>query len=148
MSLQSKKHELGKTVNNVELVLRFVQEMQFVFDAQVKNFTEHWGDGNTPEADLIRKIKPKVEVLYITTNYDKKSKITIMVKDMKKAFYTEGGLQRLINSITTSLQNGLEKMEFKMTKNSPVRFRIKPHRGIAVYMDVSRCSYRRAWRCH
>lgn len=92
-------------------------EMQFVFDAQVKNFTEHWGDGNTPEADLIRKIKPKVEVLYITTNYDKKSKITIMVKDMKKAFYTEGGLQRLINSITTSLQNGLEKMEFKMTKN-------------------------------
>lgn len=92
-------------------------EMQFVFDAQVKNFTEHWGDENTPEADLIRKIKPKVEVLYITTNYDKKSKITIMVKDMKKAFYTEGGLQRLINSITTSLQNGLEKMEFKMTKN-------------------------------
>lgn len=91
-------------------------EMQFVFDAQVKNFTEHWGDGETPEADLIRKIKPKVEVLYITTNYDKKSKITIMVKDMKKAFYTEGGLQRLINSITTSLQNGLEKMEFKMTK--------------------------------
>lgn len=91
-------------------------EMQFVLDAQVKNFTEHWGDGNTPEADLIRKIKPKVEVLYITTNYDKKSKITIMVKDMKKAFYTEGGLQRLINSITTSLQNGLEKMEFKMTK--------------------------------
>lgn len=93
-------------------------EMQFVFDAQVKNFTEHWGDGSTtPEADLIRKIKPKVEVLYISTNYDKKSKITIMVKEMKKAFYTEGGLQRLINSITTSLQNGLEKNEFKMTKN-------------------------------
>ena len=91
-------------------------EMQFVLDAQVKNFTEHWGDGDTPEADLIRKIKPKVEVLYITSNYDKKSKITIMVKDMKKAFYTEGGLQRLINSITTSLQNGLEKIEFKMTK--------------------------------
>ncbi len=55
-------------------------------------------------------------MLYITSNYDKKSKITIMVKDMKKAFYTEGGLQRLINSITTSLQNGLEKIEFKMTK--------------------------------
>ena len=32
LSLQSKKHELGKTVNNVELVLRFVQEMQFVFE--------------------------------------------------------------------------------------------------------------------
>lgn len=92
-------------------------EQQFVLDAQVKNFTEHWGDGNTPEADLIRKIKPKVEALYITTNYDKKSKISIMVKDMKKAFYTEGGLQRLINSITTSLQNGLEKTEFKMTKS-------------------------------
>lgn len=92
-------------------------EMQFVYDAQVKNFSEHWDNsGQTPEADLIRKIKPKVEALYITTNYDKKSKITIMVKEMKKAFYTEGGLQRLINSITASLQNGLEKTEFKMTK--------------------------------
>lgn len=92
-------------------------EMQFVLDAQVKNFGEHWEGSETAEADLIRKIKPKVEVLYIRTNYDKKSKISIMVKDMKKAFYTDGGLQRLINSITTSLQNGLEKKEFKMTKN-------------------------------
>lgn len=93
-----------------------IEEM-FVQMALAKNFGEHWDDGApTPEADLIRKLKPKVTTMYISSNFDKKYKTTVMKKQMKKAFTSEGGLSRLVMQIVGSLTSQAEKQEFIHTK--------------------------------
>lgn len=92
-----------------------IEEM-FVQMAMAKNFGEHWDDGGTPEADLIRKLKPKVTTMYISSNFDKKYKTTVMKKQMKKAFTSETGLSRLVMQIVGSLTSQAEKQEFIHTK--------------------------------
>lgn len=92
-------------------------EELFVEMAMSKNFGKHWDDRNaTPEADLIRKLKPKVTALYISVNYDQKYKTTIMDKQLRKAFINEGGLSRLVVQIIQSITNQAEFEEFKATK--------------------------------
>lgn len=92
-------------------------EELFVQMAVAKNFGEHWGDGSTtPEADLIRKIKPKVTALYISVNFDKKYKTTVMDKQLRKAFLNEGGLSNLVMMIVGSLTSQAEYQEFMYTK--------------------------------
>ena len=104
--LKKGKLEYGDTIEEL-----------FVQMAMSKNFGEHWDDGaQTPEADLIRKLKPKVTAMYISSNFDKKYKTTIMHKQMKKAFINEGGLSRLIMQIVGSLTSQAEKQEFVHTK--------------------------------
>lgn len=92
-------------------------EELFVQMAMTKNFGEHWGDGSTtPEADLIRKLKPKVTAMYISVNFDKKYKTTVMNKQLRKAFMNEGGLSRLIMQIVGSITSQAEYQEFLATK--------------------------------
>lgn len=104
--LKKGKLEYGDTIEEL-----------FVQMAMAKNFGQHWDDGaQTPEADLIRKLKPKVTALYISSNFDKKYKTTITHKQMKKAFMTEGGLARLVQQIIGSITSQAEKQEFVYTK--------------------------------
>ena len=92
-------------------------EELFVQMAMSKNFGEHWDDGaQTPEADLIRKLTPKVTAMYISTNFDKKYKTTTTNKQLKKAFTSEGGLSRLIMQIVGSITSSAEFQEFEYTK--------------------------------
>lgn len=95
-------------------------EELFVQMAQVKGFTANWdttsSGANTPEADLIRKLVPKVSAMYIQTNVDYKGKTTVMDKSLRKAFLNEGGLQNLIGQIVGSITSAMEFTEFKLTK--------------------------------
>ncbi len=94
-------------------------EELFVQMAMAKNFGEHWGNGSdTPEADLIRKLTPKVTAMYISVNFDKKYKTTVMNKQLRKAFLNEGGLSRLIMQIVGSITSQAEYTEFVTTKNT------------------------------
>lgn len=93
----------------------------FVQMAQMKNFSENWDTGGTPEANLIRKIKPVVMAMYNTVNMDKKAKATISDKEMKKAFLTEGGLGRMIQQIVGSITTALEQNEYKAMVNTLFR---------------------------
>lgn len=92
-------------------------EELFVQMAQVKGFTSHWDDnGQSAEADLIRKLTPKVSAMYIQTNVDYKGKATITEKVMRKAFISEEGLQNLVAQIVGSIQSAMEFKEFELTK--------------------------------
>lgn len=94
-------------------------EELFVQMATVKGFTAHWDDNaQTPEADLIRKLVPKVSALYIKVNVDYKSKATVFNKDLRKAFLNEGGLQRLVMQIVGSITSAMEFKEFNLTKST------------------------------
>lgn len=92
-------------------------EQLFVLDARIKNFGDNSEDGGTEEGALIRKLLPEVKAMYITINYDKEGKATVTNKQLRKAFMSEFGLSGLISSIVASVQNGLEKKEFRTTKN-------------------------------
>lgn len=92
-------------------------EQLFVLDASIKNFGDNSADGGTDEGALIRKRIPEVKSMYITINYDKEGKATVTNKQLRKAFMSETGLAGLVASIVQSVQNGLEKKEFKTTKN-------------------------------
>ena len=91
-------------------------EELFVQMAMSKNFGEHWDDSTTPEADLIRKLKPKVTALYCTVNFDKKYKTTVMDKQLRKAFVNEYGLSNLVMQIVSSITSQAEYQEFLATK--------------------------------
>lgn len=93
-------------------------EELFVQMAMTKNFGEHWDDGNTPEADLIRKLKPKVTAMYISVNFDKKYKTTVFDKQLRKAFVNEFGLSNLVMQIVGSITSQAEYQEFIATKNT------------------------------
>lgn len=103
--LKKGKLEFGDTIEEL-----------FVQMAQVKGFTSHWDSGNTPEADLIRKLVPKVSALYIQSNVDYKGKATIMDKALRKAFLNEGGLSKLVMQIVGSITSAMEDKEFALTK--------------------------------
>lgn len=94
-------------------------EELFVQMAQVKGFTAHWdsgNSGNSEEADLIRKLVPKVSSMYIQVNVDFKSKTTVMDKQLRKAFLNEGGLSKLVMQIVGSITSACEFKEFNITK--------------------------------
>lgn len=91
-------------------------EELFVQMAMAKNFGEHWDDSTTPEGDLIRKLKPKVTAMYITVNFDKKYKTTVMDKQLRKAFINEYGLSNLVMQIVSSITSQAEYQEFLATK--------------------------------
>lgn len=91
-------------------------EELFVQMAMAKNFGENWEDSTSPEADLIRKLKPKVKALYCTVNFDKKYKTTVMDKQLRKAFVNEYGLSNLVMQIVSSITSQAEYQEFLATK--------------------------------
>lgn len=94
-------------------------EELFVEMAQIKGFLGHWLDGagaNTEEADLIRALEPKITALYISKNVDYKGKATIFDKQLRKAFFNEGGLSNIVNQIVGSITSGMEYKEFETTK--------------------------------
>lgn len=91
-------------------------EELFVQMAMAKNFGENWEDSTSPEADLIRKLKPKVTALYCTVNFDKKYKTSVMDKQLRKAFVNEYGLSNLVMQIVSSITSQAEYQEFLATK--------------------------------
>ena len=93
-------------------------EELFVQMAMAKNFGENWEDSTSPEADLIRKLKPKVTALYCTVNFDKKYKTTVMDKQLRKAFVNEYGLSNLVMQIVSSITSQAEYQEFLATKGT------------------------------
>lgn len=93
----------------------------FVQMAQMKNFSEHWDGNGNAEADLIRKLKPVVVALYKKINVDKKFKTTVMEKDMRKAFTSEGGLSRLVQQIVASITTSMNYNEFEFMKKTLFR---------------------------
>ena len=93
-------------------------EELFVQMAMAKNFGENWEDSTSPEADLIRKLKPKVTAMYITVNFDKKYKTTVMDKQLRKAFINEYGLSNLVMQIVSSITSQAEYQEFLATKGT------------------------------
>lgn len=93
-------------------------EELFVQMAMTKNFGEHWDDGQTPEANLIRKLKPKVTTMYISVNFDKKYKTTVFDKQLRKAFINEYGLSNLVMQIVGSITSQAEYQEFIATKQT------------------------------
>lgn len=93
-------------------------EELFVQMAMAKNFGENWEDSTSPEADLIRKLKPKVTAMYITVNFDKKYKTTVMDKQLRKAFVNEYGLSNLVMQIVSSITSQAEYQEFLATKGT------------------------------
>lgn len=93
-------------------------EELFVQMAMAKNFGENWEDSTSPEADLIRKLKPKVSALYCTVNFDKKYKTTVMDKQLRKAFVNEYGLSNLVMQIVSSITSQAEYQEFLATKGA------------------------------
>lgn len=96
-------------------------EELFVQMAMSKNFGEHWDDGQTPESDLIRKLKPKVTSMYISVNFDKKYKTTVFDKQLRKAFINEYGLSNLVMQIVSSITSQAEYQEFIATKNVMIK---------------------------
>ena len=93
-------------------------EELFVQMAMTKNFGEHWDDGQSPESDLIRKLKPKVTAMYISVNFDKKYKTTVFDKQLRKAFINENGLSNLVMQIVGSITSQAEYQEFIATKQT------------------------------
>lgn len=91
-------------------------EELFVQMAMAKNFGESWETSGTPEGDLIRKLKPKVTAMYISTNFDKKYKTTVFDKQLRKAFINEYGLSALVMQIVGSITSQAEYQEFLATK--------------------------------
>lgn len=93
-------------------------EELFVQMAMAKNFGENWEGSTTPEADLIRKLKPKVTAMYIKINMDKKYKTTVMDKQLRKAFLNQNGLSNLVMQIVGSITSQAEYQEFMYTKKN------------------------------
>lgn len=108
--LKREKMEYGDTIEDL-----------FVHIAQMKNFGEHWEDNETPEADLIRKIKPVVVAMYKTQKIDKKFKTTVFDKDMRKAFETGTGLSKIIQQIVSSISTAINYHEFNFMKSTLCR---------------------------
>ena len=91
-------------------------EELFVQMAQLKGFAEHWDEDGSEEADLIRKLVPKVSAMYLRTNVDYKGKATVFNKQLRKAFLNEGGLSNLVLQIVGSITSSMEYKEFTLTK--------------------------------
>lgn len=104
--LKQGKLELGESIEQV-----------FVHKASIKNFNDHWDGSNSAEGDLLKAKLPKVDTLYISKNVDKKAAATVKDKDLRKAFVTEYGLSELIAGIIGSINNALEKHEYRAMRD-------------------------------
>lgn len=93
-------------------------EELFVQMALMKNFAEHWDEDGTDEADLIRKMTPKVTALYIQRNIDKKFKTSVSDKQLRKAFFNSNGLSNLVQQIVGSITTSINFNEFEMMKST------------------------------
>lgn len=93
-------------------------EELFVQMALMKNFAEHWDEDGSDEADLIRKMQPKVTALYIQRNIDKKFKTSISDKQLRKAFFNSNGLSNLVQQIVGSITTSINFNEFEMMKST------------------------------
>lgn len=93
-------------------------EELFVQMALMKNFAEHWDEDGSDEADLIRKMTPKVTALYIQRNIDKKFKTSVSDKQLRKAFFNSNGLSNLVQQIVGSITTSINFNEFEMMKST------------------------------
>lgn len=104
--LKAGKLELGESIEQV-----------FVHKASVIDFDKNFEGSTTPEGDLLKMKTPKVDVLYISKNMDKKAAHSVKDKDLRKAFITEYGLSNLIAQIIGQISGGLEKHEYKAMRD-------------------------------
>lgn len=106
----------GKTIEGI-----------FVDLIQAKSFEENFGKGDSEATSLLSKEKCNVKVEYYSENFKHKYKMTISNSELKGAFYSEGGLQRLINKLVISPTNSAEHDEFLLMKNLICNTAMKEH---------------------
>ena len=76
-------------------------EQLFVEMAEIKGFYEN--EGGDEVKDLISQKASSVHTLYVTKNFEYKSKVTISDQMLKRAFRSRDGLSQLINQLTSSI---------------------------------------------
>lgn len=89
-------------------------EQLFVDMAEVKGFYEN--EGGDEVKDLISQKASNVHALYVTKNFEYKSKVTISDQMLKGAFRSREGLSQLINQLTSSIVSAIYLQEFKDMK--------------------------------
>lgn len=99
-------------------VLEFGQSIEqlFVNMAEVKGFLE-LEEGDEVK-DLIKSATATVKALYVTKNYEYKSKVTISEHQLAGAFRSQNGLSDLINQLTSSIVSGIYYQEFTDMKRA------------------------------
>lgn len=83
---------------------------------KAKSFNENFGDNEVES--LVKKEKTNVKVEYYSQNYKHKYKTTISKQQLKQAFYSENGLQNLVNIMVSNPTNSAEYDEFLLLKGA------------------------------
>ena len=87
-------------------------EQLFVEMAEKKGFDEHFSGSDSMEGDLIRQVKPVVDVCYIKQNFQYKFKTSIGQAQLRGAFDKPQGLSELLSQIINSLASSSNYAEF------------------------------------
>lgn len=78
-----------------------------------KGFGEHFDpEHNTVEGDLIARVRPVVTNNIITVNFQHKFKVSIDMRELRKAMLQEYGLYEFVGQLLTANINGANKQEF------------------------------------
>ena len=91
-------------------------EQLFTEMAEEKGFGEHFTGSTSNEGDLIGLVKPKVEVDYISQNFEYKFKTSISDLELRGAFTNQFGLSELLNRVVNQLLSSSEYAEFRDMK--------------------------------
>lgn len=83
--------------------------------------TKHFANSTTSCEDLVKGLPPTLKVDYITKNFDREYKTTITDVELRKAFYTENGMQNLINKIVGNLTSSANRDMYKDIKEILVK---------------------------
>lgn len=88
-----------------------VQQL-FVEMAEKRGVNEHFTGSESAEGDLIKALKPNVNVEFITQNIAYKFKTTISDDQLRGAFNDAYGLNKLLNNVVNSLYSSVNYHEY------------------------------------
>jgi len=103
MDLKKGKMEYGMTIEDI-----------FVEMAEAKQYVRGTRDGETPP-DQFSINKAIAETGFYSYTFEKQFKKTIHKNDLNRAFYSAGGVDRLVSSVMTSMVNGENYADYRMT---------------------------------
>ena len=103
IGLQKGKLEYGQTIEDI-----------FVEMAQAKNYITGTREGESVP-DQFEVNKAIAETGYYSKIFGKQYFKTVHRDDLKRAFFNEGGVNRLVSSIMTAMQNGQNFDDYRMT---------------------------------
>lgn len=104
IDLRKGKLEFGQTIEDI-----------FIEMAKAKEYLTGTRTGDESYPDPFEIHKPIAKTAYYSTLYAKQYPVTVHQNDLKRAFYNEDGVSRLIASIMTSLNNGQSFDDYRMT---------------------------------